>query len=479
VDLRSFIRLVRDRWKLITVVTLLAAGISAGLTARITPMYASSVTFFVSAQAKTIDPASAYQGSLLSEQQVQSFAQLLTGPALARSVIADLGLLATPAQIGAQISARPIPQTVLLTATVTDRSARQAWLIAGSVGRQFPGLIAALERPPTGGAPTVRVAVVASAALPASPVSPHAARNVALALALGLLAGIAIAAALRSLDNTIKTGAQLSSATNGKPVLGEIPFDPLARKRLLVADDDPFGPRVEAFRKVRTNLQFLDIDRPPQVLLFTSCLPEEGKSTTVCNLAIMLAQSGRRVMVVEADLRRPRAISYLGLPGGTGLTAVLLGETSEQEATQIWGDGLFAVLASGSLPPNPGDLLGSRRMAELMQRLRGDYDTILVDAPPLLPFADAAATATCCDGAILVVRYGKTRVDHVRRAAGALQAVDTPILGSLLSMTPRGTHPEYGYGYRYYRPAARDLAANGNGAVAGGQPEESSRAALS
>jgi non-specific protein-tyrosine kinase len=175
----------------------------------------------------------------------------------------------------------------------------------------------------------------------------------------------------------------------------------------------------------------------------------------------MLAQSGRRVILIEADLRRPRAVGYLGLPGTIGVTDVLLGRCTEDDAIQVWGDELFAVLASGSLPPNPGDLLASQQTRQLIDRLRQRYDTVLIDAPPLLPFADAASIAPCSDGAILIVRHGRTRTEHVRRATEALQAVDVPVLGSLLTMAPRATNPEYGYGYRYYRPAPDGESANG------------------
>lgn len=476
-NLRNFIRLLRDQWKLIVLVAAVAAGASAALTARTTPLYASSVTFYVSAQANTSDPISAYQGDLLSQQEVQSFAELLRGPMLVGAVIRDLGLRAAPGSIAAEISTRPIPQTVLLSATVTDPSARQAWLIAESVGTQFTALVAALEQPPKGGTPPVSVEVVAQPELPVRPVSPDPVRNVSIALALGLLAGIALAAAVRSLDNRIKS-ADVLAAETGKPVLGVIPYDPRARRRPLVADEDPFSPRVEAFRKVRANLQFIDIDQPRKVLLFTSALPEEGKSSSACNLAVTMAQSGSRVILVEADLRRPRAVGYLGLPGAIGVTDVLLGRCTEDEAIQVWGDDLFAVLASGSLPPNPGDLLASQQARQLVGRLSDRYDMVLIDAPPLLPFADAASIAPCCDGAILMVRHGRTRTEHIRRSAEALQAVDVPVLGSLLTMAPRAAHPEYGYGYRYYRPGAGGPLPDGDEVGVRDQPEEPTRAYL-
>ncbi len=450
-DPRNFLHLLRDHWKLIVLVTVLAGAGSAALTARVTPRYASSVMLYVSAGSSTADPAVAYDGALLSQQNVQSYADLLTGTQLAGSVVSYLGLPMTASQLAAEISAHPIPQTVLLTATVTDRSPRRAQLIASAVGTNFVQLVAVLARSSGQRRSTVGVTVVAPASLPSSPVSPKPVRNVGIALALGLLIGIAFAAARRSLDTTIKSTDQLATITGGRPVVGTVPFDAAARKQPLVRDDDPFGRRLEAFRKIRTNLQFVDIDRPHKALLFTSPLPDEGKSSTVCNLAIMLAQFGKRVIMVEVDLRRPRATGYLGLPNSVGVTDILVGRADVGEATQTWGDDLFDVLASGPMPPNPSDLLGSQRMSLLVEQLRGQYDVVLLDAPPVLPFADAVATAAASDGVVLVVRHGKTRIAQVRQASEALGAVGVPILGSVLTMTPTKHHPEYGYGYRRYR----------------------------
>ena len=272
---------------------------------------------------------------------------------------------------------------------------------------------------------------------------------------LGLLIGIAIAALRRSLDTTVKSAEQLAAVTAGRPVIGSVPFDSAARKHPLVTIGEPRGRQREAYREIRTNLEFIDVDVPRRALLFTSCLADEGKSSSVCNLAIMQAQVGKRVIVVEADLRRPRATSYLGLPSSVGVTDVLVGKVAVADAIQTWGSDLFDVLASGPTPPSPSDLLGSQRMSQLIEQLRGQYDLVFIDAPPLLPFADAVATGPACDGAILMVRYGKTRIVQVRQAIDALSAVGVPILGSVLSMTPASEHPEYGYGYRRYRAAAR------------------------
>jgi capsular exopolysaccharide synthesis family protein len=461
VDLRSFVQLLRSQWILVIVVVALATGGSAALTARMTPLYASSVTFYASAHTNSNDPAMAYQGSLLSQQEVQSYADLITGPMLARRVVNALGLAISPAQLSAQMSSRVIPQTVLLTATVTNPAPSQAQLIANSVGRQFVQLVASLERPPGGGPPTVQIKVVASAGLPVSPVSPNLTRNVGIALGLGLLLGIGLAAARRALDTRIKTPDQLAKSTGGKPVIGSIPFDGRARRRPLLESDNPFGNRAEAFRKIGTNLRFIDVDLPHKVLLFTSALPEEGKSSTVCNLAITLARSGKRVLIIEADLRRPRVASYLGLPNGAGVTSVLSGRQDPYEAIQMWGDDLFSVLSSGPSAPNPSDLLGSQRMRILIEQLGAQYDVVLVDAPPVLPFADTVATAPACHGTILVVRQGKTREEHVRQTVEALETVGSSVLGTVLSMVSgAGKQPEYSYGYRRYRHMAEQSTAS-------------------
>ena len=364
-DLRNFVRLLRDYWLLIGFVVILAGACSAMLTSRMTREYSASVTFYVSAQAAASnDPIAAYEGALFSQQEVQSYVNLLTGPRLAQAVIDDLRLPMSASALSGEVSAHLIPQTVLLTATVTDTSPHRAQAIAQAVGSQFVKLVGSLERPPGKGPAMVRVTVVAPATVPVAPVSPQPARNISIAVGLGLLAGIGLAALRRSLDTTVKSADQLTTITGGKPVLGSVPADHTARKRPLIADAASFGPRAEAFRKLRTNLQFLDVDAPHKVLLVTSPLPQEGKSSITCNLAIALAQSGKRVIVVEADLRRPRTASYLGLPGGAGVTSILLGSAEINDAAQSWGDDLFTVLASGPAAPNPSELLGSRRMSQ-------------------------------------------------------------------------------------------------------------------
>jgi non-specific protein-tyrosine kinase len=202
-------------------------------------------------------------------------------------------------------------------------------------------------------------------------------------------------------------------------------------------------------------LQYVDVDNPPKTVVITSSVPSEGKSTTACNLAIALAQAGSRVLLIEADLRRPKVAEYLGVDGSNGLTDVLIGKTTPENAIVTWQRGLLDFLPAGTIPPNPSELLGSHQMAELLKELGKRYDIILLDAPPLLPVTDAAIMATAADGAILVARSGNTTKEQIRQAADALQQVNARLLGTVLNFAPQrkrrgyGSNYDYGYGYGY------------------------------
>ena len=213
--------------------------------------------------------------------------------------------------------------------------------------------------------------------------------------------------------------------------------------------EDPQAPRAEAFRQLRTNLQFIDVDRPHRVLVITSAMPSEGKTTTLANLAIALATAGHRVLVVDADLRRPKLTDLLGLDRSVGLTNVLSGRVAPGQVIQHWAEGVD-VLASGPLPPNPSELLGSTQMASTLQHLGAQYDIVLVDTPPLLPVADAAAVAPATDGVLLVCRFKTTR-EQLGGAVHALQAVSAALLGTVFSMVPARGPRAYANYNSYYR----------------------------
>ena len=264
-----------------------------------------------------------------------------------------------------------------------------------------------------------------------------------------------------TLDTSVKTPDEAVDIV-GAPLLGAINFDAKAAKSPLVVVSEPDSVRAEAFRQLRTNLQFVDIEHPLKSVVITSSLPGEGKSTTACNLAISLAQAGLKVILVEADLRRPRVGDYLGVESAVGVTSVLLGRVTLDDALQQWGGESLHVLGSGPLPPNPSELLGSSGMLNLLRELEGRADLVVIDAPPLLPVTDAAVLGTAASGVLLVIQSNATRREQVARAVSTVTSVGATLLGSVMNRVPlKGPNAYaygYGYGYDYTRgPAAGRL----------------------
>jgi non-specific protein-tyrosine kinase len=388
---------LRRRWRLVALAVLLCVGGSLVVTSLTQPTYAARTKMFVSAQdggASDGAATNAYQLSLLSQQRVTSYADLVSGPRIAQNVVEDLRLPISAANVQSKISASAPLNTVIIGVTVRDTDRARAQSIANAVGTQLSVMVEQLERPRDGGPSLVKISVVEPAELPAAPVSPRRSMNLAIGLALGLAAG-AVAAVMRdNLDTTVKSTSDISALVDA-PTLGVIGFDPEMPRRPLVVQSDPRSPRAEAFRQLRTNLQFVDIDDAPRTIVVTSALAGEGKSTLTCNLALALAQVGLRVVVVEGDLRRPQVAEFMGIEGAVGLTSVLIGQVPLSDAVQPWGTaGRLLVLPSGPIPPNPAELLGSRGMSELLTHLRSMSDVVLIDAPPVLPVTDAATV--CC-----------------------------------------------------------------------------------
>lgn len=201
----------------------------------------------------------------------------------------------------------------------------------------------------------------------------------------------------------------------------------------LVTFSNPRSPVAEAYRTLRTNIQFSTIDKPVQTILATSTGPDEGKSTTLANLAVAIAQTGSSVILVDCDLRRPTLHRMFGLRNSEGLTSVALGECRDALPFQDTAVPNLRVLAAGPTPPNPSELLGSRRMSEVIAILKGQADFVLFDTPPIIAVTDAAVLASKVDGVLLVIRAGKTKRDLAKRAKELLNKVNANILGAVLN----------------------------------------------
>ncbi|MGI9121045.1 MAG: polysaccharide biosynthesis tyrosine autokinase [Acidimicrobiales bacterium] len=366
-----------------------------------------------------------------------------------------------------------------------DVAARQQALQAqrATYAQQLDRLQLAGNLTQTGGAQLVSRAVE-----PVSPVRPTPVRNGMLAVVVGLMLGVGLAFLREYLDDTVKNKDDLERATAGLNALALIPSVASWKDRStpqVVSVTEPTSPAAEAYRSLRTSVQFIGLDHPVQVMQLTSPNASEGKTTTLANLGVALANSGQRVIVVCCDLRRPRIHEFFGLANTTGFTSVLLGEIPLSAALQsIRGQGRLALLASGPPPPNPSELLASRRTGEVLAALKSECDVVLVDSPPVLPVTDGIVLSGMVDATILVGTAGRTTRKEYQRAVELLRQVDAPLIGSVLNGVDADDLYGYGYGYGYVqeqepgRPENR-ARATGNGKRNGKKNGSSEKAAAS
>lgn len=441
-DAAAFLALLRRRW-LPLVLCLLAGIVGATVQTRSTPkQYRSQATLFVNLPGSSLDDA--LRGVQLTSQLLQSYADIAESRSTAEKVRTRLGLPEPAGAVRDRIDATPEPDTLLITITAVDGDPIRAQSIANATVAVFTETVKDLE---AGRAGAITASEVDSATRPAAPFSPNPRRNLMVGVALGLLSGLGLALLLDALDRTLKTPAQGSSLF-GAPMLALIPRRRDAATKQLVTVDDPLSQASEAYRSLRTAVRFLDPDNPLRTLLVTSPSAGEGKTSTAANLAIALAQAGERVVLVDADLRRARVAEMFSLEGAVGLTNVIRRQMTVPEALQGWQD-TVAILASGPLPPNPSEILGSQSMTALIEELSDLADIVIFDAPPVLPVTDAVVLATQVDGVLVVARYGRTQRSLAAEAHRRLQGVGAHLVGFVLNGVPNSASRGYYEDYRY------------------------------
>ena len=454
--LREVARALRKNWWVIVGVSMLSTVLSAVLALSATPIYEGEVTFF--ARTPPTVESDPLQGDQFGQQRVNTYVKLLGSERLAENILDDTDVDLEVSDLMKTIDGTADLNTVLLTASVRDSSPSRVETILTSLADEFPALVREIESDGTSQQAPVELEVVSGPLIKPFPVSPVKRVWVAAGLLLGLVLGTSLAVLRALLDRSVRTDEALQDAS-GIPVLGWIPLDKAARKRRNIVEQDT-GPTLEAFRKLRTNLQFVDIEAPVGVFVVTSAVAGEGKSTTASYLAISFARAGRRVLLVEADLRRPEIAKTLHLEGSVGLTNLLVGQAELRELVQPWGQFGLHVLASGPIPPNPAELIGSQHMADFVKEARRAYDCVIIDTAPLLPVTDGAVAAAQADGTLVVVRYGHTKKAEVRRAVELLRAVDARVLGAVLNRIPRRGGDDYSYRtYDYEGPGRQATTA--------------------
>lgn len=456
-ELADYLRIARRHWLGIVVIVAVVVGLAGAWTATQSKVYAADAAGFV-VTGPSDNPALDSVADTLAKSRAVSYVKLATSRATAETVIDDLGLDTTPSELVRRITVEQPPDTAYLEITAQAGSPEQAQELADAWVVALAEQVKEIEDPRGKERPgTPQVRPVEAAALPTAPVSPDPVRNLALGLALGLLLAFGYAILRNTLDKRLRTPEDIESRF-GVSVVGSVPVASVLKRdkgeaAALAVDaatsNAASGPSSEAFRKLRTNLMFMNVDNPPRVVVMTSPLPGDGKSTVAANLAAAIESSGQPVVLVDGDLRRPTVATEFELVEGVGVTDVLAGRIPLEDALQTSAThpGL-RILAAGSVPPNPSELLGSKAMRDLLQKLSADA-LVLVDAPPLLPVTDAAVLAANADGAFVVVSTGKTLDTQLESALDNLEAVGAKPLGVILNRVSRRDAGSSYYGEYY------------------------------
>lgn len=457
-DLEDYLNVLRVYWKAIVAFTLLATVAAAGWTILQPKIYSSDSSGIV------VTPGSdnvslALAGDSLAKAKVKNYESVAKSRLVADRVIQALDLKTTADALLGGISVKVPLDTAEIRVTAQSTDPATAQRVADAWVNGLAAQVEAIETAPSadaaGSSPSaataVRVLPLGKAVLPVSPTSPNTKLNLALGALVGLALGVAYALIRRHLDRRIQKAADIERLF-GVPVIGALPVDHRLDGKSTIVDagtaaqfHDAGGAMAEALRELRTNLSFLDVDQPPRIIVVTSSMQAEGKSTVTANLAVTMAAAGENVVVVDGDLRRPTLVDVFNLVPGVGVTDVLTGTAQLADVLQPWGAlPNLSVLGSGRIPPNPSELLGSRAMKNMLNTLAKDA-VVLIDAPPLLPVTDAAVLSRVADGAIVVIRTGRTTQEQLDQSLGNLEKVKGRVLGAVLNYVPIKGRDAYSY----------------------------------
>ncbi|WP_017792541.1 polysaccharide biosynthesis tyrosine autokinase [Leucobacter salsicius] len=423
---------LKKRWYLIAAAA--ALGGIAGLTMSLltTPVFQSTATLFISiSQGSTGSDLN--QGTAYAQNQMQSFARLATSSRVLEPVIEELHLDMTPKELARNVEVITPTNTVILSIQAASTSPERAAAVANSIAESLAETVKEVSPTGTEGAPSIAATLVDTAVVPEYQISPNKSRDTLLAAAVGFLLGVAAALIYSLLDTRIPNAAALRAAVP-LPVLGSISRVRNGKQGVgLVVAHDPLGHMSEEFRRVRSALTYAGVSDRLQRILITSTTESEGKSTFSANFALTLAELRSRVLLIDADFRKPRITDIFGVEGAVGLTSVLLGDaTFEQAKIQRRGTSLD-ILTAGTVPPNPSEMLTSDAMRRLIDAVALEYDYVIIDSPPILSVADAGLTSPLVDGALLVVDAGRTRRSQLAQAVTSFESAGGQIIGVVLN----------------------------------------------
>jgi succinoglycan biosynthesis transport protein ExoP len=434
VDLQNYFGILRRRWISATIVALATIALAAAVTLATATKYTATTRLYFAVEASQ-NPA---EGTSLAEKQLASYPEVVTSPLVLEPVIDQLNLQTSAAKLARAVRAVVRPDTVIVEISAVDAEPKRAAAIANAIGAEVQEVSGTLTPEREGGS-SVQVTTLAPALVPTEPSSPNVARNLAVGLLLGLLFGAGTAAFRHLQQSKIRDEADVRAVT-AAPLLSVIGLDDKVRAHPIIVHDQPLSSAAESVRRLRANLEFTGVADARSIVI-TSAVSGEGKSMTALNLAVSLAYAGSRVILVDADLRQPSVARALGMEGHAGLTSVLIGRAQLRDVVQHWQNSTLDVLPAGRIPPNPGELLGSTPMKQLLSELTARYDVVLLDSPPLLAVPDAASLSGLVGGSVLVIGADLLHRRQLQQAIESLNAAGGHVDGVVVNKVARQEAP--------------------------------------
>lgn len=441
---------LKKRWFVVIIAGLLAGVAAFGLSATVPPAYQAEASMFFSLRDGN-SGTDINQGLTYTQNQMLSYAELATTSAVLNGAAADLGGDLTLNNLRRSVSVVTPQNTVILDIKVQTTDRNLSARAANSVADSLLKVVAEVAPRDTTGKPTV-VARIIQPAVPAKfQASPNKAKNAVLGAFIGAVLALLWLFLTVMFDTRIRSVATLKSVTD-QPLLGTAERTPRSPDQRPVALRLPRGSATEKYRQIRAALRFTSISRELRTVVVTSSLPGEGKTLTALNLALTLAEGTQRVLLIDADLRRPRIATYLGLEPTIGLTTVLVSGLPLSKAVQHFADTNMDVLTAGAIPPNPSELLDSRQMKEMLAEAKKIYDIVLIDTAPVLSVSDAAIIAQDVDSTVIVIDSTRLRQAQLEQTTDTLNAAGAHIAGLILNRVKPSNNKD-----RYYETVERDL----------------------
>jgi capsular exopolysaccharide synthesis family protein len=439
-DLYQIWQLIVKRWRLLVALPLLAALISLIVNVLIiTPQYQATTTLMVT---RPVDATQIYlQDIQVSRQLVQTYREIVHSRRVLDIVIANRSLPYSTSTLRSMVEVQSIRDTELITVEVTHPEPPMASDIANEVARVFMQEITDIMQ-------IENVSVVDEAIEPVRPVSPRVSLNVLIAFVLGAMLAFLLIFLIEFLDRTVKDPVEAQKLL-GLPIIGLMPR--LDETETLVTMANPRSVTAEAYRTLRTNIQYSSIDKPMKKILVSGANPNCGKSTVSANLGAVLAQSNGRVLIVDCDLRRPTQHKLFNTSMEPGLSSLIFNENIKiSDALRKTEYENLMVLPCGPIPPYPAEMLASERMKDLVKEFSEQFDYIVFDSPPIIAVTDAAILSKLADGTLMVLDYGRVRKDEALEAHEKMKRVQAHMIGAVINAVPQGNSYYSGYQQYYY-----------------------------